>query len=237
MANKENDKMQFAEVMKELEACGSPQYRKTWARHGIKGEMFGVSYANLYRLQKAIKLDQALAEQLWATGNHDARVLATLIADPQAVGDKQLEDWAKSLGNYSITEMFAQLVARTPLARKKAEKWNKSKDEFCGQAGWSLLARLALQDQTLPDEYFESYLQVIESDIHQRKNRVRYGMNGALIAIGMRNEKLEKRALAVAAKIGKVEVDHGETNCKTPDAAEYIKKARLSQQKVKKAAK
>jgi len=229
--------MQFAEVMKELEGCGSPQYRKTWARHGVSGEMFGVSYANLYRMQKAIKLNQPLAEQLWATNNHDAQVLATLIADPQAISDKQLEDWAKGLSNYGITEMFSQLVAKTPLARKKAEKWNKAKDEFYGQAGWSLIGRLAQNDQTLPDDYFESYLRIIESDIHKRKNRVRHQMNSALIAIGGRNEKLEKQALAVAAKIGKVEVDHGETDCKTPDATEYIKKVRLGHKQVKKAAK
>src|SRR5689334_21626700 len=93
----------FAEVMKELEACGSPQYRKTWARHGVSGEMFGVSYDHLYRLQKALKVNHALAEQLWATNNHDAQVLATLIADPQAITDKQLEEWVKGLRNYSIT--------------------------------------------------------------------------------------------------------------------------------------
>lgn len=229
--------MTFAEVMKALEACGTPQYRKTWARHGVAGAMFGVSYANLYRMQKAIKLDQALAEQLWATNNHDAQVLATLIADPQAISDKQLEAWAQSLSNYGLAEMFSQLVARTPLARQKADKWNKSKDEFSGQTGWNLIAQLALNDQSLPDDYFESYLKIIESDIHQRKNRVRHAMNGALIAIGLRNEKLRKQALSVAAKIGQVVVDHGDTNCKTPDATEYIKKSQYRHKKVKKAAK
>ena len=226
----------LAEVMRELEACGTPQNCKIWARHGIKGEMFGVSYANLYRLQKAIKVNQSLAEQLWATGNHDAQVLATLIADPQASADKQLEAWAKDLSNYWIADLFSQFVAKTPRARKKAEKWNKSKDEFIGQAGWGLIARLALSDQSLPDDFFASYLKIIESDIHKRKNRVRYEMNGALIAIGLRNETLEKQALQVAAKIGKVEVDHGETNCKTPDAAEYIKKAQFRHKKIRKAA-
>jgi hypothetical protein len=67
-------------------------------------------------MQKAIKLNQPLAEQLWATNNHDAQVLATLIADPQAISDKQLEDWAKSLSNYGITEnVFA--VCRQDAAR------------------------------------------------------------------------------------------------------------------------
>ena len=223
--------------MKELEAAGTAQNRKTYARHGAPADqMFGVSYANLYAMQKKIKVNQALAGQLWATGNHDAQVLATLIADPVAITGKQADEWAKDLNNYPITGMFLQLVSKSPLARKKADKWNKSKDEFVGQAGWGLIARLARDDQELPDDYFESYLQIIETDIHKRKNRVRAEMNGALIAIGLRNENLEKKALAVAAKIGKVEVDHGETNCKTPDAAEYIRKTQLRHKKVKKAA-
>lgn len=228
--------MILSEVMKELEACGTAQNRKTYARHGVSGEMFGVSYANLYKMQKKFKGDHELAQELWATKNHDARVLATLIADPQQMTDKQAEEWANGLDNPAVAQMFMQSIGRTPLARKKAEKWNKSTNEYIGQAGWGLISLLALNDKTLPDDYFEPYLEIIERDIHNRKNRVRYEMNSALIAIGMRNDKLEKRALAVAKKIGKVEVDHGETNCKTPDAAEYIKKAQFRHKKKAKAA-
>lgn len=217
--------MDFKEVMKTLEAAGSAQTRKTYSRHGVGEKMFGVSFANLYALQKKIKVDHALAQQLWATGNYDARVLATLIGDPQAMTDKQAEEWVKGIDNYCLADMYAKFLGKTPLGRKKAEKWNKSKDEWIGQTGWALIGGLALNDQTLPDDYFESYLKIIETEIHNRKNRVRHEMNGALIAIGMRNPKMEKRAVEVAKKIGKVVVDHGETSCKTPDAASYIKKA------------
>ena len=51
-------------------------------------------------------------------------------------------------------------------------------------------------------------------------------MNSVLIAIGARNAALEKKALAAAKKIGLVEIDHGKTGCRTPDAATYILKAR-----------
>lgn len=228
--------MTCQEVMKQLETMGTAQNRKVYARHGVTNEMFGVSYANLYALQKKIKIDQAVADQLWATGNHDAQVLATLIADPATISDKQIEQWAKDLSNRGITEMFIQFVSKSPLAQKKAEKWNKSKVEMIGQAGWGVIARIALNDQNLPDEWFEQYLKIIESDIHKRKNWVRYEMNGALIAIGCRNDSLRKKALAVAARIGKVEVDHGETNCKTPDATTYIHKVQYRHKKIKKAA-
>jgi len=54
---------------------------------------------------------------------------------------------------------------------------------------------------------------------------VRHAMNGALIAIGIRNPKLQEKAILTARKIGKAKVDHGETSCQTPDAEAYILKA------------
>jgi 3-methyladenine DNA glycosylase AlkD len=217
--------MNYAQVMKELEALGTAQNRKVYARHGGGENMFGVSFANLGKLKKQLKVDHELAEQLWASGNQDAQVLATMIADPNVLTDKQAEAWLKDLSNYGLSEMFGDLVAKSPLALKKAEKWHKSKDEWVATTGWRMIAQLAMSNSQLTDEYFDPYLELIANGIHQQKNRVRYEMNGALIAIGIRNEKLEKKAITIAKKIGKVEVDHGETGCKTPDAAEYIAKA------------
>lgn len=217
--------MDFDQTMKELEAAGTAQNRKVYARHGASENMFGVSFANQEKLRKQIKVDHALAAQLWATGNIDAQVLATLIADPLGLTDKQAEAWVKGYDNYGLAEMFGRLVAKSPLALKKAEKWHKAKDEWVASTGWRMIAQLAIDNQQLPDEYFEPFLELIASGIHQQKNRVRYEMNGALITIGLRNDKLEKKAISVAKKIGKVEVDHGETGCKTPDAVEYIAKA------------
>ena len=88
-----------------------------------------------------------------------------------------------------------------------------------------------MDDDGLPDEYFERFLSTIESDLHGSPNRVRHEMNSALIAIGIRNPALEEKALAAAARIGKVKVDHGETGCKTPEAAGYIKKAKERKQR------
>jgi 3-methyladenine DNA glycosylase AlkD len=232
--------MTFQEAMKQLKACGTEQNRKIWGRYGIKGDMFGVSFANLYKLQKQIKVDHKLAEQLWATGNHDAQVLATLVADPNAMTDKQFEEWAKALSSQGLALMYGKLLIRSPLARKKADKWHKSKDELIASLGWMLISGLALGDNDLPDEYFDPYLKLIESGIHKQLNWVRYEMNGALITIGLRNYRLEKKAVEVAKKIGKVIVDHGDTDCKTPDALEYIartKAYRMNKKRAKAAAK
>ncbi len=213
------------DVLQELEALGSEQTRKTYKRHGVGENMFGVSYANLGKLHKRFKVNQGLALELWRSGNHDARILASMIADPQQMDGALLEEWVKDLSNYVLTDAVANIASRTPLASEKMAAWTQSDKEWIGRAGWQILANLAMKDTTLPDEFFENYLEVIERNIHSAKNFVRNAMNSALIAIGIRNAALEEKALASAAKIGKVIVDHGETSCKTPDAIPYIQKA------------
>lgn len=225
--------MNLNEVMKELESFGTEQNRKVYTRHGVDTQMFGVSYANIEKLRKKIKRDHALSESLWNTGNHDARILATMIADPDQLTTKQVDSWSKDLTNYVITDAFVKLLGNSPLAQKKAEQWAKSKDEWIGSGGWLLIGIVASKENDLPDNYFEDYLKTIEDKIQTSKNRVKYSMNLALISIGLRNDKLEKKALAAAKRIGKVEVDHGETGCKTPIAAEYI--AKVKQRKAAKA--
>ncbi len=212
------------EVLAELEAMGTAQNRKVYARHGVTGAQFGVSYGNLGKLKKRIKTDHALAQGLWASGNHDARILATMIADPSAMRSSDLDAWAKDLDSYVITDAFAKVVAGTGFVRRKFEQWGRSRSEWIEQAGWLLLCTLARSDDELSDAYFAEQLATIEREIHGRKSRVRYAMNSAVIQIGARNQQLKKLAVAAAKKIGVVEVDHGETGCKTPEAVGYIEK-------------
>jgi 3-methyladenine DNA glycosylase AlkD len=215
--------MNYKDLMQELKSFGTEQTRKTLRRHGVQDELYGVSYAHFGALKKKIKVDHELAQQLWKSGVHDARILATMIADP-AQGSSVADEWVKDVSSYVISDALATFVGQTSPDPKKIEKWMKSKDECIGCFGWSLFARLARNDGPFSDEALEQYLDTIERDIHQAKNRVKHSMNSAVISIGVRNEKLQKKALAAAARIGKVEVDHGDTDCKTPDAAAYIRK-------------
>ena len=213
-------------VFEELRALGAEQYRKIYKNHGVQGESFGVSYAHMKVLVKKIKINHPLALDLWATGNHDARILATMIADPQQATDAMLDAWGRDLSSYVITDAFSSYASKTPLARAKIEQWIESDVEWMGQAGWSLLAQIARDDNTLPDSYFEPFLERITRDLHSSQNRVRHSMNNAVIAIGLRNAALEAQAVAAAQQIGKVVVDHGKTDCKTPDAIAYMEKAK-----------
>lgn len=213
-----------ADILKELEALGSEQTRKTYLRHGITGPQFGVSFASLEKMAKRIKKDHALALELWASGNHDARNFAAKIADPLLMDAKTAEAWVKSAGNQVDADNVATVVSGSSVARQKMEKWISSRDEWIGRTGWSVLVHLARSPGQMSDSFFEAYLDLIARDIHQRKNWVRAAMNNAMIAIGVRNPNLTKKALATAKQVGKIEIDHGETACKTPDATQYIAK-------------
>jgi 3-methyladenine DNA glycosylase AlkD len=219
--------MFFAEVMKKLEGLGTAQNRKIYKRHGASEPMFGVSFANQYKLQKAIKRDHKLALQLWASKNVDAQTLATMIADPEQFDEETIDQWLQSTQYHMLIDVIVgNIVSKTSFAQKKLHNYIKSKDEGIGRAGWRILASLAMYNEDLPDAFFEKFLPLIEVQIHQAKNRTREAMNTALIAIGCRNDDLAKLATAAAKRIGPVEVDHGETSCKTPNAMEYIKKTR-----------
>ena len=217
--------MTLAQALQQLEAAGSAQTRKTYARHGTGPKMFGVSYAVLGQLRRQIKRDHALALGLWDSGWHDARVLATMIADPQQATAALLDTWVADCDNRGIAGALSSLAASSAVAEAMAARWCADGREFVAVAGWDVEALLAMHSP-LPDAKFTALLKTIERDIHGAQNHVRYAMNGALIAIGVRNAKLETLALAVAKRIGKVEVDHGVTCCQTPDAAAQIAKTK-----------
>ncbi len=217
--------MNAIEVLKQLKAWGTAQNRKTYGRHGFGRRVYGVSFANIGKLQKKIKTDHDLALKLWASGFAEARVLATMVADPVQTTVSLLDEWAQDVDCRCLAGYVARRASLTAPARQRMEKWSRDDGEWVGSVGWDLCACLAMQDEGLKDEFFLKQLAVIEREIHSCKNCVRYAMNGALIAIGIRNPALQAKALDAAKTIGKVEVDHGETGCKTPDATEYILRA------------
>lgn len=218
--------MTLQETLDALEAAGTEQARKIYRRHGFADPMFGVSYAVLGKLKKQIKRDQGLAAGLWATRNHDAQVLATMVADPSAFDGELLREWAASAVDYGIQDALAKdVVVQGPHAQNLAHEWVTSTDDLLKRAGWATVGSLATYGSAeLPDDWFVEFLPLIETAIHQTPNRVKEAMNNALIAIGSRNEQLRGPATEAARRIGKVSVDHGETNCKTPDAISYIDK-------------
>lgn len=216
--------MTLNQTMKALKSLGTAQNRKVYARHGVTGDTYGVSYAHLGQLKKKIRSDHDLALALWETSNHDARILATMVAEAERMTARDLDRWARTLDNSGQAAALSSIASCSASAVRRAEKWAAARNEWVATAGYFVLTDLAMAGNELSDTFFANYLKTIETSIHSSKNRVRYAMNNALIAIGARNPGLQKKAVAAARRIGKVEVDHGATGCKTPDAIPYIQK-------------
>lgn len=218
--------MELQEAMDTLEEMGTEQNVKVYRRHGARDPLFGVSFANLKKLKKTIKVDHALAVELWQTGNTDARTLALMIADPQQLSASAADAWLKDISYSLLADMLAGLVVHAPFAAAKLKKWTKSRKEYVRQCGYCLLGTMLKADpDQLSDELCQDYLDTIEAQIHDSPNRARHTMNMAITAIGIYRPLLRDSAIAAARRIGKVHVDHGETSCKTPDAEGYIRKA------------
>lgn len=224
--------MTTTEILSRLEAAGNESTRKTLLRHHAREPIYGVKYADLYKLEKEIKRAfkkesekvQALALELWATGNHDALILATLLVDGTQLGEATIDQWITDSGKcHFLVDAVTGVVAQSPFAAAKREVWRKSDDEWIGRAGWRLVSHAAA-DPEIEDAYLDGCLVEIEAKIHQAKNRTREVMNSAVINIGIRGGVWAEKATAAAGRIGKIHIDHGDTSCKTPDAAAYIKK-------------
>ena len=219
--------MDLNEAMQELEALGSEQTRKTWCRHGAAEPVFGVKFGDLGKLQKRIKTDHALSKALWKTGNHDARLLACMVADPSKATEQELKTWAAEVKDSSTAEALANLASRTPQAAKIREAWLAHPK--LQRAGWSMvghgLAATGAKDAATLDEAAAlGYLRRIETDIHQAENWTRRTMMYVVIGIGGRNATLRKAAEAAVRRIGPVAFDPGKTACEFPDPLPYIEK-------------
>ena len=218
-------RLKLAEVMRLLEQAGSEQTRKTWGRHGAKGPMFGVKFGDLFKLMKRIGVDHALALELWATGNVDARNLAMKIADPQEITPADLDRWALENELRMCNLYVATLAAESPHARSRLRAWLGASDERLVAAGWTLLGRLSDLDESFPEEELLRRVAEIERAIQGAPNEVRSDMNRTLITLGGRSPALRKAVAAAAKRIGAVSIDHGDTACKTPEAVEAVEKA------------
>jgi 3-methyladenine DNA glycosylase AlkD len=218
--------MNAQQILTTLKKLGKPQTAAIYKRHGSGDRVFGVLTSEIARLQKKIKIDHALAMELWKTGIAEARMMALQIADPAkltaADADRFLEDGpVHFVGCY-----LSDLLARSPIADKTMRAWMRSADEESREMGYGILAaRLKDDPDSVSDQDAEKILATIEKEIKQSPNWARYAMNAALIGIGIFKPALREKAIRAAGRIGKVDVDHGETTCTTPDAIPYIKKA------------
>jgi 3-methyladenine DNA glycosylase AlkD len=192
-------------IIAELKQGASPQYKIDMAkRYGIvtRAKVYGATVATLRAMAKRIGYDHELAEKLWSTGVHDARMLATMVDDPALVTPAQMERWVKEMDNWGIVDTACfHYWDRTPHAFKQIEKWSKAKDEFVKRAAFALLASCALHKQGT-DEQFLRGLELIEREAADPRNFVKKAANWALRAIGgKKSPKLRAAARSLAKRL------------------------------------
>ena len=221
--------MTLEQVMSELAAKGSETTKRALLRHGAKEPFFGVRIGDLKVIHKKIKGDQALAMQLYATGNSDAQYLAGMVADGRKMTPAQIRKWIETACWGMVSGNTCVWVASEhPDGLTIALKWVDSKNEDIAAAGWNTLGALAatVPDDQLPVKLFSALLDRVAKSLKSSGNDVRYSMNSFIIACGTYFAALADKAITTAKKVGKVEVDMGDTACQVPDAESYIMKCR-----------
>jgi 3-methyladenine DNA glycosylase AlkD len=219
--------------MAELKKKGSEKTRNMYARHGMATErMFGVSIADLKVIAKTIKGQQALACELYETGNLDVMYLAGLVADGSQMTKKQLNGWAEGATNLQMISEYTVpwVTVENPDARDLAIQWIESKKQGVASSGSCTYAGLVAVklDQELDLSEIEGLLGTIVKEINGAQNRVRYTMNGFVIAVGTYVKPLLKQAKAAARQMGAVSVELGDTACNLRPATAYIEKIEAS---------
>ncbi len=221
--------MTLDEVMSELAAKGSESYRRTMFRHGAKEPLFGVKISDMKLILKKIKGDQKLALALYATGNGDAQYLAGMVADGKVMTVAQIQKWLETAAWSMISgNTVPWVTVEHPEGLALALKWIDSPKPAIADAGWKTLCGFVatLPDEKLPVKQLSALLDRVAKTMPTADNDVRYAMNSFVISCGTYVAALGDKAIATARKLGKVEVDMGDTDCKVPDAESYILKSR-----------
>lgn len=195
------DTVQF--VLEQLKEKADAAYLKGMARFGIdNSQALGIKLPEIRKLAKIIKTDHALALALWDTRVHEARMLASLIADPKQVTPELMDSWTRDFNSWDICDQVCgNLFDRTVFAIDKAVEYSSHEQEFVKRAGFVLMAEYAIHNKTAPDSVFIKLFPIMEREAWDNRNFVKKAINWALRQIGKRNNILKVKAINTARNI------------------------------------
>jgi 3-methyladenine DNA glycosylase AlkD len=195
--------MRSEEILRRLRAMGDPRAVAGMARYRINPtNTLGVPVRELRRMALEIGRDHQVAKRLWASGVHEARILASLIDEPALVTGMQMERWVNGLDSWDVCDQCCgNLFGKTPQAYRKAAEWSRREEEFVRRAGFVLMARLAVHDKRASDRKFLGFFPMIERASTDDRNFVKKAVNWALRQIGKRSPLLHQEALKTARLI------------------------------------
>jgi 3-methyladenine DNA glycosylase AlkD len=192
-----------AAVLRELKSLADPRVRAKMEYFVVRvANAHGISAPVLHTLAKRIGKSHALALALWATGIHEARILATLIGESERVSAAEMERWVRDFDSWDVVDAACcYLYVHAKPAWSKTAAWSRRPEEFVKRAAFSLMAYLSYKDKAAPDARFVRCLRVIEREAYDERNFVRKAVNWALRNIGKRNIRLNREAIRAAERI------------------------------------
>ena len=202
-----NDRMEYQKVLKKLKSHANRKNVEGMARFGINPKnTLGVSVYTVRDIAKEIGKNHVLAKRLWNSKIHEARILASLVALPEKTDEALMERWVKDFDSWDVCDQVcSNLFDKTPFAYKKAFEWSKRKEEFVKRAGFVLMAALSVHDKKASDSRLSKFFPIIVRESNDDRNFVKKAVNWALRNIGKRNRVLNRKAIATAKKIRKID--------------------------------
>ncbi|MFC7786464.1 DNA alkylation repair protein [Rossellomorea sp. GCM10028870] len=214
-------------VMQELEALGKERSKKMYISNGAQEPVFGVATGAMKPIARKIKKDQALAEELYATGNYDAMYFAGVIADPKAMTEADFDRWIDGAYFYMLSDyVVAVTLAEADIAQDVADKWIASGEELKMSAGWSCYCWLLgnRKDEEFSETKLAGMLEKVKETIHDAPERTKSAMNNFVTTVGVSYVPLHELALQTAKEIGPVEmVREGKKNSTLKAADDILK--------------
>ncbi|GGA40635.1 DNA alkylation repair protein [Paenibacillus physcomitrellae] len=219
--------MNFETVMQELEALGKERLKKMYLSNGAREPLFGVATGEMKPIFRKTKLNQALAEQLYATGNYDAMYFAGIIAEPNAMTESDYDRWMDSAYFYMLSDfVVAVTLSEADIAQDVADKWMASGEDLKMSAGWSCYCWLlgSRPDSEFSEGKLSQMLEQVEKTIQGAPERTKYSMNNFLYTVATSYLPLHDKAVAAAKAVHPVEVKDNKGKIKTLNAVENIQK-------------
>lgn len=216
--------MNKTEILNYLKENKNERGIKVWGRTGIKGmQTFGFGVTKLKAFAKKVGKNHKLALELWNEPVFDCKILSTIIDDPKQLTREQINSQVNDLHFWMLSYAYCNyLLPKYQGIKKLADEWITSENDLERRCGFQLVYQIAKIDKKLPNEYFIPLIERIEKELQHEENLVKDAMNNALWSIGMRNQRLNKRCVNAAKKIGKVVVDYGDNSCVAIDVMTHL---------------
>lgn len=219
--------MDFETVMQELEALGKERTKKIYVSNGAHEPLFGVATGAMKPIAKKIKINQRLAEELYATGNYDAMYFAGIIADPKEMNESDFDRWIDGAYFYMLSDyVVAVTLSESDIAQDIADKWISSGNELKMSAGWSCYCWLLgnRRDNEFSESKISNMLDQLKKSIHNSPERTKSAMNNFLYTVGISYLPLHEKAIETAKEVGIVELKREKKKSSFLNAYENIQK-------------